>query len=590
MRLNFEHLVKAGMPGFDYSCGGYGGDGPTFGFRSEENKDEVEGTPEDIGSGGGYGGNMSWDLIKTQVGFCRCGGDGSGGDGTSLDFSPEGSHDQVESNLEDSGSDVACGGNMSRNLIKTQTGVVGCGGDGDPGEAPPLDFRSEGNDDQVKGTLEDIGGSGDCGRNMSQIHTQVGFGGCGGDCDGGDRPSLDFRSVGSHNQVEGNLNVISGDGDFRGNMSWNLLMTQVGLGGRGGDDYKGDVPPLESRSEENNDRVEGSFKDGCGRNISCNSLMIQVNVGEYGDDGFEGDGPPLDSQYEEHHHQIEGTLKDIGGSGECDLNNSWNIFNTQVDFGGSDGRSQYFSMTQPKQSNLRLKSCTSWNNHRYKSNFKFTVFGALLFILSFLGTSRCEAAGRLLRNKEQYANRSQVIKETRDRYASDSGNHNFQVTQKEEKNNRPHSVLETDYTFEMKLDDAKIRRLQVGSFIQGVGSLSDYCLTTPNVYAKMQECENNDDQLYLYDEKNRYIKFEGNCLDHQFVANHIYFHSCHGGPNQRWYYNKKTMEMKNLGGERCLDIRGNKELHMYDCHGGDNQKFQMPSTWTMSPLSVSLPI
>ena len=56
----------------------------------------------------------------------------------------------------------------------------------------------------------------------------------------------------------------------------------------------------------------------------------------------------------------------------------------------------------------------------------------------------------------------------------------------------------------------------------------------------------------------------------------------HRGDNQKWIYNKDTLEIKNLEYNRCLDsgnpnIPNDRWLRINDCHGGENQKWLINS-------------
>ena len=64
----------------------------------------------------------------------------------------------------------------------------------------------------------------------------------------------------------------------------------------------------------------------------------------------------------------------------------------------------------------------------------------------------------------------------------------------------------------------------------------------------------------------------------------VYLNSCHGGNNQKWFYDSSDGEILNGYNGYCLDVSlsalnngDDKPIVLaYSCHGGDNQK------WTIS--------
>ena len=118
-------------------------------------------------------------------------------------------------------------------------------------------------------------------------------------------------------------------------------------------------------------------------------------------------------------------------------------------------------------------------------------------------------------------------------------------------------------------------------------SNTNLCLANPNGWAKMEECSDKTTQNFSYVSSSREIKYGLKCLDYNSDTTLVFIHDCHGDKNQKWYYNYKTMELKTLKDEKCLDMPGSREMYMSPCHGGLNQKFQIPSDWQMLPLSVS---
>ncbi len=67
-----------------------------------------------------------------------------------------------------------------------------------------------------------------------------------------------------------------------------------------------------------------------------------------------------------------------------------------------------------------------------------------------------------------------------------------------------------------------------------------------------------------------------------FNQSRVWVWTKHGGNNQKWLYNKDTLQIKSLESNRCLDS-GNpyksddRWLRLNDCHGGENQKWLINS-------------
>ena len=77
-----------------------------------------------------------------------------------------------------------------------------------------------------------------------------------------------------------------------------------------------------------------------------------------------------------------------------------------------------------------------------------------------------------------------------------------------------------------------------------------------------------------------HMEYNGHCLDNNFNAHTAYFHSCHGGNNQKWHFygdSWSNIKIVSEHDQKCLDVAvyTNWEVIMWDCHGGANQQFNI---------------
>jgi hypothetical protein len=77
----------------------------------------------------------------------------------------------------------------------------------------------------------------------------------------------------------------------------------------------------------------------------------------------------------------------------------------------------------------------------------------------------------------------------------------------------------------------------------------------------------------------------GKCLDDPGSLKDLYFFDCHLEANQRWEYDAASQRERNVGSSNCIDYNHNTGyLWSHACHGGANQKFYwQEETWHAAP-------
>lgn len=85
-------------------------------------------------------------------------------------------------------------------------------------------------------------------------------------------------------------------------------------------------------------------------------------------------------------------------------------------------------------------------------------------------------------------------------------------------------------------------------------------------------------QDFEYNALTREIKQDGLCIDYQFSLNVLFMHSCHGGSNQKWYFDVSTNRLRTGHNEKCLNWNGVK-LTMTPCSNDLGNQFQIPMHW-----------
>ena len=80
--------------------------------------------------------------------------------------------------------------------------------------------------------------------------------------------------------------------------------------------------------------------------------------------------------------------------------------------------------------------------------------------------------------------------------------------------------------------------------------------------------------------------FDRKCLDYHTDTRNVYMHECHGGANQKWYFEEGTARIRSEVDHKCLDLNiGDAfNIYMYDCHDEKNQQFE---SQLQGSLSVS---
>ena len=90
------------------------------------------------------------------------------------------------------------------------------------------------------------------------------------------------------------------------------------------------------------------------------------------------------------------------------------------------------------------------------------------------------------------------------------------------------------------------------------------------------------------------VRHTGKCLDvynfDQANGARIVQWTCHGGANQRWYFNKRPegnaiWELRSVHSNKCLDVLNQRNeadpgniLIQFDCHGRNNQAWNLQSS------------
>jgi len=105
---------------------------------------------------------------------------------------------------------------------------------------------------------------------------------------------------------------------------------------------------------------------------------------------------------------------------------------------------------------------------------------------------------------------------------------------------------------------------------------------------RMYVCYANNDQMkkdshWMFDKYQRLKLWYGRkradkdsrCWDHHTGNNNLYFHRCHNGNNQKWYFGtRNVIHNKWRKRSNCLDWHmTNNNLYMGGCHSGVNQQF-----------------
>lgn len=97
----------------------------------------------------------------------------------------------------------------------------------------------------------------------------------------------------------------------------------------------------------------------------------------------------------------------------------------------------------------------------------------------------------------------------------------------------------------------------------------------------MQTCGSSDYYIFKYFPESRQIKNRNYCLTFDDGYDYLRTVNCvDNAPNQQWYYNFVTQEVKSFWRLDCMDIYNDGKLYMnFNCNGGLSQKFVMPSAW-----------
>ncbi|KAL7486824.1 hypothetical protein ACHAW6_012424 [Cyclotella cf. meneghiniana] len=99
--------------------------------------------------------------------------------------------------------------------------------------------------------------------------------------------------------------------------------------------------------------------------------------------------------------------------------------------------------------------------------------------------------------------------------------------------------------------------------------------------------ETQSSQIFKYDSATRQIKpsLSGYCFDYNFNNQDVYLYTCHGGLNQKWYFEASTNRIRTGYDNKCLNWTATKFV-MAKCDGGSSKKFQIPTPW-LDEISTS---
>lgn len=76
---------------------------------------------------------------------------------------------------------------------------------------------------------------------------------------------------------------------------------------------------------------------------------------------------------------------------------------------------------------------------------------------------------------------------------------------------------------------------------------------------------------------------DGRCLDYNPGNNNLYWYSCHGQNNQKFYFeDNPPARIKTLYDNKCIDMSHDGNLYMHGCHGGANQVFYFENKYVVS--------
>jgi hypothetical protein len=137
---------------------------------------------------------------------------------------------------------------------------------------------------------------------------------------------------------------------------------------------------------------------------------------------------------------------------------------------------------------------------------------------------------------------------------------------------------------------------RAGAMAIRVKSRSNYCADyhTGNNDFYVHPCHGASNQNFYFEKSPingaRIMSARGKCLDYHTGNGNLYFHTCHGGSNQLFYFEPyrwsggvpksrgSAARIKSrYSNSKCIDYGGGT-LYMHNCHGGDNQKFYFQPT------------
>ena len=96
---------------------------------------------------------------------------------------------------------------------------------------------------------------------------------------------------------------------------------------------------------------------------------------------------------------------------------------------------------------------------------------------------------------------------------------------------------------------------------------------------KLLTCDHEKaSQEFEYNALTREIKRGELCMDYHLTQYYVYMYRCHGGNNQKWYFESSTKRLRTGWDSKCLDWDG-VQLRMTTCALLPRQTYYLPENW-----------
>ncbi|CAE7233174.1 unnamed protein product [Symbiodinium natans] len=129
----------------------------------------------------------------------------------------------------------------------------------------------------------------------------------------------------------------------------------------------------------------------------------------------------------------------------------------------------------------------------------------------------------------------------------------------------------------------------------------DYITSDKNV--QMYNCHHAHNQMWYTLDGNIISMHDGKCLDYDVGTEsragregalkalnqrNVFMHECHDEPNQKWYWDEDTAQIRSEHDHRCLDMAldGSHNIYIHNCHDDNNQKFDSREDRSEVPASA----